>query len=205
MRFIVAHVLTGNLCANLKCMAGLSHSLARYRTNGKRTNLALTGANFWVLIDYDRGSTADRIEVGFAVRDCNILILWPVCLTWMTFASQSFMTRKQCASDRPKGKQGTRNKRASTDDFYRFLLQILLVFPKEDALLESFVQAAEKLSYECSTCQTAESALENYVQNGHDIVVIDNRSTKHLDAVALCRYLYNLYVNRIYFIYFYLF
>lgn len=67
------------------------------------------------------------------------------------------------------------------------LFQILLAFPKDDALLDGFVQAAEKLGYDCTTCQTAESALDTYNQTGHDIVVLDNRSSKHLDAVVLCR------------------
>ncbi|KAK6642384.1 hypothetical protein RUM43_003885 [Polyplax serrata] len=64
---------------------------------------------------------------------------------------------------------------------------ILLGFPKDDPLSDHLLQAAEKLGYDCTVCTCPEDLLELYVRNGHDIVVLDNRNVKHLDAVAVCR------------------
>ncbi|KAK6624729.1 hypothetical protein RUM44_011589 [Polyplax serrata] len=65
---------------------------------------------------------------------------------------------------------------------------ILLGFPKDDPLSDHLLQAAEKLGYDCTVCTCPEDLLEVYVRNGHDIVVLDNRNVKHLDAVAVCRF-----------------
>ena len=67
------------------------------------------------------------------------------------------------------------------------MLQVLLVFAKEDAQSDGFWWAADKGGYTCNIVRTAEAALESYLDRHHDLVIIDARSSKHFDAEALCR------------------
>ncbi|KAL8618682.1 hypothetical protein ACOMHN_048858 [Nucella lapillus] len=66
-------------------------------------------------------------------------------------------------------------------------ISILLVFGKSDAQSEGLWQAAERLGYSCSLAPTAETALENFLQRHHDVVIIDRRSSRNFDADTLCR------------------
>lgn len=76
----------------------------------------------------------------------------------------------------------------SCSQLNRLIFQILLGFPKDDPLSDHLVQAAEKLGYEYTVSYCPDNLVDVYVQTGHDIVVLDNRNIKHLDAVAICRW-----------------
>lgn len=69
------------------------------------------------------------------------------------------------------------------------VLQILLVFGKEDAQSEAFSKAADKGGYKYTLTKTAETALESYIANQQDLVIIDCRHSKLIDHESLCRYL----------------
>ncbi|XP_008402764.1 high affinity cAMP-specific and IBMX-insensitive 3',5'-cyclic phosphodiesterase 8A isoform X3 [Poecilia reticulata] len=66
-------------------------------------------------------------------------------------------------------------------------LQVLLVFAKEDSQSNGFCWACEKANYRCSMVRTPEYALECFSEKHHDLVIIDNRHSRHFDAEALCR------------------
>lgn len=70
----------------------------------------------------------------------------------------------------------------------RPLFQILLVFPKYDAVAEAAVSAASKLGYDRTVEHTADDALSAYDRLGHDIAVLDLRHPKLLDGIDLCKY-----------------
>lgn len=67
------------------------------------------------------------------------------------------------------------------------LLQVLLVFAKEDSQSNGFCWACEKANFRCSMARTPESALECFLEKHHDLVIIDHRHSRHFDAEALCR------------------
>ncbi|XP_041369550.1 high affinity cAMP-specific and IBMX-insensitive 3',5'-cyclic phosphodiesterase 8B-like isoform X2 [Gigantopelta aegis] len=64
---------------------------------------------------------------------------------------------------------------------------ILLVFAKDDGQSEGFWTAAGRQGHQCHVTRTPERAVECYTEKHHDVVIIDNRTSKHLDAEALCR------------------
>ncbi|XP_074649717.1 high affinity cAMP-specific and IBMX-insensitive 3',5'-cyclic phosphodiesterase 8B-like [Tubulanus polymorphus] len=67
------------------------------------------------------------------------------------------------------------------------LMSVLLVFGKDDAQSECFKLAATKLDYKFDYAKSSDAALEKYLENHHELVIIDHRQTKHFDADALCR------------------
>jgi putative IMPACT (imprinted ancient) family translation regulator len=67
-------------------------------------------------------------------------------------------------------------------------LQVLLVFAKEDAQSDGFWWAADKGGYVCQLSRTTDAALDAFLTKRPHLVVIDARSSKHIDAEALCRY-----------------
>ena len=68
-----------------------------------------------------------------------------------------------------------------------YCVQVLLVFPKRDAQCDGFVQAAEKAKYACQVVRTGEAALQTYAERHHEVIIVDTRQEKALDAVSLCR------------------
>ncbi|XP_041464476.1 high affinity cAMP-specific and IBMX-insensitive 3',5'-cyclic phosphodiesterase 8B-like isoform X2 [Lytechinus variegatus] len=66
-------------------------------------------------------------------------------------------------------------------------MQIMLVFAKEDAQSDGFWWAADKGGYKCNIVRNPTDALECFLEKQHDVVIIDNRTTKGFNAVALCR------------------
>ncbi|XP_051837151.1 high affinity cAMP-specific and IBMX-insensitive 3',5'-cyclic phosphodiesterase 8A isoform X2 [Antechinus flavipes] len=66
-------------------------------------------------------------------------------------------------------------------------LQVLLVFPKEDNQSNGFCWACEKAGFKSSLAKNPQSALESFLEKHQDIIIIDNRHPRQLDAVALCR------------------
>ncbi|XP_036390662.1 high affinity cAMP-specific and IBMX-insensitive 3',5'-cyclic phosphodiesterase 8A-like isoform X1 [Megalops cyprinoides] len=70
---------------------------------------------------------------------------------------------------------------------YKDPLQVLLVFAKDDSQSSGFRWACEKANFRCTIARTPESALECFLKNHHDIVIIDHRHSRHFDAEAVCR------------------
>ncbi|KAJ8249312.1 hypothetical protein GJAV_G00233440 [Gymnothorax javanicus] len=70
---------------------------------------------------------------------------------------------------------------------YKEQLQVLLVFAKDDSQSNAFRWACEKASFRCSIARTPESALESFLEKHHDIIIVDHRQPRHLEAEALCR------------------
>ena len=66
-------------------------------------------------------------------------------------------------------------------------LQVLLAFGKDDFQSDAFWMACEKLGYECNLARTKESVLEAFQTKNHDIVVIDCRNPKFIDAETICK------------------
>ncbi|XP_074090051.1 high affinity cAMP-specific and IBMX-insensitive 3',5'-cyclic phosphodiesterase 8A isoform X3 [Macrotis lagotis] len=66
-------------------------------------------------------------------------------------------------------------------------LQVLLVFTKEDNQSNGFCWACEKAGFKCSLAKTPQTALESFLEKHHDIIIIDHRHPRQLDAIALCR------------------
>ncbi|XP_028921832.1 high affinity cAMP-specific and IBMX-insensitive 3',5'-cyclic phosphodiesterase 8A isoform X2 [Ornithorhynchus anatinus] len=71
--------------------------------------------------------------------------------------------------------------------FHQDQLQVLLVFAKEDNQSNGFCLACEKAGFTCTVAKSPQSALECFLDKHHEIVVIDHRHTRQLDAEALCR------------------
>ncbi|CAH1108660.1 unnamed protein product [Psylliodes chrysocephalus] len=70
-------------------------------------------------------------------------------------------------------------------------LKILIVFPTVDQTGETISKAAEKLCFEITSSNSDLTALEEYQQKLHDLVVIDTRVSKALNYDTLCRSIRN--------------
>lgn len=70
-------------------------------------------------------------------------------------------------------------------------LQVLLVFAKDDAQCSSFCRACEWLGFRHSVVKEVQASLGCFRDHHHDIVIIDCRDPKKLDAEALCRSIRN--------------
>ncbi|CAG9821630.1 unnamed protein product [Phaedon cochleariae] len=75
-------------------------------------------------------------------------------------------------------------------------LKVLTVFSGPDQVAETFQKAAEKLSFEITTCNSDITALEEYQLKSHDLVLVDTRSTKGIDYDTLCRSIRNTRGNQ---------
>ncbi|XP_040113428.1 high affinity cAMP-specific and IBMX-insensitive 3',5'-cyclic phosphodiesterase 8A isoform X2 [Oryx dammah] len=71
--------------------------------------------------------------------------------------------------------------------FHPDQLQVLLVFTKEDNQCNGFCRACEKAGFMCTVTKEAQTALSCFLDKHHDIIIIDHRNSRHLDAEALCR------------------
>ncbi|XP_020904916.1 high affinity cAMP-specific and IBMX-insensitive 3',5'-cyclic phosphodiesterase 8A isoform X2 [Exaiptasia diaphana] len=67
------------------------------------------------------------------------------------------------------------------------VMQVMLVFAKEDAQTESFVQASERASYKYSICKTSEAAMEVFLNNQPEVIFIDMRDSSTIDGEKLCK------------------
>ncbi|KAB0369288.1 hypothetical protein FD755_019293 [Muntiacus reevesi] len=70
--------------------------------------------------------------------------------------------------------------------FHPDQLQVLLVFTKEDNQCNGFCRACEKAGFMCTVTKEAQTALACFLDKHHDIIIIDHRNSRHLDAEALC-------------------
>ncbi|CAO2614011.1 High affinity cAMP-specific and IBMX-insensitive 3',5'-cyclic phosphodiesterase 8A [Lemmus lemmus] len=66
-------------------------------------------------------------------------------------------------------------------------LQVLLVFTKEDNQCNGFYRACEKAGFKCSVTKEVQAVLPCFLDKLHDIIIIDHRNPRQLDAEALCR------------------
>uniref|UniRef100_A0A8C5PZ05 Phosphodiesterase n=1 Tax=Leptobrachium leishanense TaxID=445787 RepID=A0A8C5PZ05_9ANUR len=66
-------------------------------------------------------------------------------------------------------------------------VKVLLIFAKEDSQSDGFWWACDRAGYRCNITRTPESALECFLDKHHEIIIIDNRNSRYLDAEAVCR------------------
>ncbi|XP_006871017.1 PREDICTED: high affinity cAMP-specific and IBMX-insensitive 3',5'-cyclic phosphodiesterase 8A-like [Chrysochloris asiatica] len=71
--------------------------------------------------------------------------------------------------------------------FHQDQLQVLLVFPKEDSQCNGFSRACEKAAFTCTVTKEPQAVLACFLDKHHDIIVIDHRHPRQLDADVLCR------------------
>uniref|UniRef100_A0A8C5UKG1 3',5'-cyclic-AMP phosphodiesterase n=1 Tax=Microcebus murinus TaxID=30608 RepID=A0A8C5UKG1_MICMU len=71
--------------------------------------------------------------------------------------------------------------------FHQDQLQVLLVFTKEDNQCNGFCRACEKAGFKCTVTREAQAVLACFLDKHHDIIIIDHRYPRQLDAEALCR------------------
>ncbi|XP_055133349.1 high affinity cAMP-specific and IBMX-insensitive 3',5'-cyclic phosphodiesterase 8A isoform X2 [Symphalangus syndactylus] len=71
--------------------------------------------------------------------------------------------------------------------FHQNQLQVLLVFTKEDNQCNGFCRACEKAGFKCTVTKEAQAVLACFLDKHHDIIIIDHRNPRQLDAEALCR------------------
>lgn len=67
------------------------------------------------------------------------------------------------------------------------LVQVLLVFTKEDSQCNGFSRACEKAGFKCTVIKEMQAVLTCFQDKLHDIIIIDHRNPRQLDAEALCR------------------
>lgn len=63
----------------------------------------------------------------------------------------------------------------------------MLVFGKEDAQSEALKKAADKAGYKVTLVKNSEAALESFINNQQDLVIIDCRHSIYYDHDKLCR------------------
>nr|XP_048290915.1 high affinity cAMP-specific and IBMX-insensitive 3',5'-cyclic phosphodiesterase 8A isoform X2 [Myodes glareolus] len=71
--------------------------------------------------------------------------------------------------------------------FHQDQLQVLLVFTKEDNQCNGFYRACEKAGFKCTVTKEVQAVLPCFLDKLHDIIIIDHRNPRQLDAEALCR------------------
>ncbi|XP_007943312.2 high affinity cAMP-specific and IBMX-insensitive 3',5'-cyclic phosphodiesterase 8A [Orycteropus afer afer] len=71
--------------------------------------------------------------------------------------------------------------------FHQDQLQVLLVFTKEDSQYNGFCKACEKAGFKCTVTKEPQAVLACFLDKHHDIIIIDHRYPRQLDADALCR------------------
>lgn len=69
----------------------------------------------------------------------------------------------------------------------RLLVQVLLVFTREDYQCNGFYRACEKAGFKCTVTKEVQAVLPCFLDKLHDIIIIDHRNPRQLDAEALCR------------------
>ncbi|XP_036909436.1 high affinity cAMP-specific and IBMX-insensitive 3',5'-cyclic phosphodiesterase 8A isoform X2 [Sturnira hondurensis] len=71
--------------------------------------------------------------------------------------------------------------------FHPDQLQVLLVFTKEDNQCNGFCKACEKAGFKCTVTREAHTVMACFLAKHHDVIIIDHRNPRQLDAEALCR------------------
>lgn len=71
--------------------------------------------------------------------------------------------------------------------FHQDQLQVLLVFTKEDSQCNGFYKACEKAGFKCTVTKEVQAVLACFQDKLHDIIIIDHRNPRQMDAEAMCR------------------
>ncbi|EDM08678.1 phosphodiesterase 8A [Rattus norvegicus] len=71
--------------------------------------------------------------------------------------------------------------------FHQDQLQVLLVFTKEDSQCNGFYRACEKAGFKCTVTKEVQTVLACFQDKLHDIIIIDHRNPRQMDAEAMCR------------------
>nr|CAD7199359.1 unnamed protein product [Timema douglasi] len=67
------------------------------------------------------------------------------------------------------------------------LIEVLLVFPKDDFNSDALWYASEKLGYECHLARTENAAVEVFESRHHDIIIVDNRYPRVMNGDKVCQ------------------
>ena len=73
-------------------------------------------------------------------------------------------------------------------------VKALLVFNKDDAVLDAILRSCERLNFEAFRAKSIESALDifqNPITGGHHLVIVDDRC-KNIDSESFGRYAFKL-------------
>ncbi|XP_069946136.1 high affinity cAMP-specific and IBMX-insensitive 3',5'-cyclic phosphodiesterase 8B isoform X2 [Cherax quadricarinatus] len=65
-------------------------------------------------------------------------------------------------------------------------LKVLLVFGREDSVSEAWWSACKRQEYDVAIRRTSQDALKAFLEHTHDLVIIDARSSKYLNADNIC-------------------
>ncbi|XP_058721219.1 high affinity cAMP-specific and IBMX-insensitive 3',5'-cyclic phosphodiesterase 8B isoform X8 [Poecile atricapillus] len=85
------------------------------------------------------------------------------------------------------GKASTAEVQVGPMRLTQYPIQVLLIFAKEDNQSNGFWWACDRAGYRCNVAWTLESALECFLDKHQEIIVIDHRNSKYLDAEDICR------------------
>lgn len=71
------------------------------------------------------------------------------------------------------------------------IIQVLLVFPRDDQQVEVLASVARKLGWSVSIAKNSEKAAELFQSRCHDLVIIDRRGQRAPEGDAACRAIRN--------------
>uniref|UniRef100_A0A8C5C3U2 Phosphodiesterase n=1 Tax=Gadus morhua TaxID=8049 RepID=A0A8C5C3U2_GADMO len=66
-------------------------------------------------------------------------------------------------------------------------IQVLLVFAKEDSQSDAFWWACDRAGFSCTIARTPEAALESFLAQHHEVVVVDGRHARYFQAEVVCQ------------------
>ena len=75
------------------------------------------------------------------------------------------------------------------------VLQVLLVFGKEDQQLEVLASVAGKINWNVSIAKNLENAVQVFQNRYHNLVIIDHRGSRDQQADEICRFIKNSFFN----------
>ncbi|XP_059555562.1 high affinity cAMP-specific and IBMX-insensitive 3',5'-cyclic phosphodiesterase 8A-like [Myotis daubentonii] len=87
----------------------------------------------------------------------------------------------------PRGKIPTSEVQFGPMRFHPDQLQVLLAFSKDDNQCKAFRQACDQAGFKCTLTKEMQAVLTCFLSAHHDIVILDHRNPRQLDARALCR------------------
>lgn len=67
------------------------------------------------------------------------------------------------------------------------LHKVLLVFGREDSVSEAWWLACKRQGHEVSLARNLEDTLKAFLDHTHDLIIIDARSSKHINAENICK------------------
>ncbi|XP_076642156.1 phosphodiesterase 8 isoform X8 [Halictus rubicundus] len=67
------------------------------------------------------------------------------------------------------------------------LVKILLVFPKDDQQMDILATTSRRLGWSVSVAKDREKAVEFFQSRGHELIIIDHRGQRAVEADTICR------------------